>query len=227
MLCQVAHCGVSCGVPVSLGLIHPREQDMLVLPDEVPLFDVARASECTGRLIRLHREDAAQLIDGDWRDTALSSEAVTEEADYHWPWCTLVSKVQSKPIWTSLAIKCPSGAIQGAARLVAGRPSHLDPGHRAVEIDRIAAAPWNRPWLVGSPQFRGAGSALVDAAIRESYSTGLGGRVVLLAIPGEENERFYAGCGFQVVEVAADDSILYELPASAALANLAAQGYLK
>jgi GNAT superfamily N-acetyltransferase len=94
----------------------------------------------------------------------------------------------------------------------------------AVYADRLATAPRNRPWLVGSPRYRGVGTVLLLAAVRQSYLLGLGGRVGLASLPSERTRGFYSRRGFQVIFERKDGMIEFELPTALAVAWLEEEG---
>jgi hypothetical protein len=64
-----------------------------------------------------------------------------------------------------------------------------------VYVDFLEAAPWNRHDLQGGkPQFTGAGSIMIGAAIELSHAQGFKGRIGLHSLP--QSNSFYANaCG--------------------------------
>ena len=105
--------------------------------------------------------------------------------------------------------------------------SQIEEGEGAVYVDRLAAAPRNRPWLAEPPKYRGAGTVLLLAAVRHSYSLGLGGRVWLTSLPSERTRAFYAKRGFLPIFEAEDGMIDFELPSAKAETWLTSEGYLE
>jgi hypothetical protein len=118
------------------------------------------------------------------------------------------------------------GAVEGASLYRIDAQSQLAPGQGAVYVDRLAVAPRNRPWLVDGPKYQGIGTVLLLAAIRESYSLGLGGRVWLTSLPSERTRQFYRNRGLCVVFENEDGTIDFELSADSAQQWLEREGYL-
>ena len=104
--------------------------------------------------------------------------------------------------------------------------SQIESGAGAVFVDRLAAAPRNRPWLASPPRYRGVGTVLLLAAVRHSYSLGLGGRVWLVSLPSERTKEFYKNRGFRRIYDDGDGMIDFELPAAKAETWLKNEGYL-
>jgi len=96
----------------------------------------------------------------------------------------------------------------------------------SVYVDRLAAAPRNRHWLVADPLYRGVGKGLLLRAVCHSYLLGLGGRVNLVSVPRERTRRFYERRGLVAVREDDEGSIEYELSEQAAHQWLQEEGYL-
>ncbi len=199
---------------------------MLVLPDDVTLFSVPRNAEELATLVRLTRHLAADRIDGEWWELEVSRKLRAEEGDHHWRWRQIVGQHRADRAWETLAVQSAGGAIEGAIAYRIDALSQIDSGEGAVYADRLATAPRNRPWLVKAPTYRGAGSALVLAAVRHSYLLGLGGRVWLTSLPSEQTRDFYAKRGFRVTFEREDGTLDFELPTAVAVAWLEEEGYL-
>lgn len=199
---------------------------MLDLPEEIDILDVAKNVRVKARLIRLTRELAAKEIDGTWWNLPASKSVRKEEGDNHWLWRKIVGENHAKLTWEALAVQTSSGSIEGAIAYRIDAQSQLQGGEGAVYVDRIAAAPRNRPWVVDPPKYRGIGSVLMLAAVRHSYLLGLGGRVWLKSLPSERTRKFYRDCGFEVIFQDSDGMIDFELPAAAAEKWLEKRGYL-
>ena len=124
----------------------------------------------------------------------------------------------------SLAVLGPEEDIEGAISYRVDTRSQLDPDVGAVYVDRLATAPRNRPWVVNPTKYRGVGTVLLFAAVRDSYSLGLGGRVWLSCMPNPRSRAFYVQKGFQMICQHEDDMIDYELPAHKAVEWLKTEG---
>ena len=188
------------------------------------LFDVARQIDVDAIVGRLTRHDAADSIDGKWWGIPVSKTLREQEGDHHWCWRQQVGEKRNRAAWECLAARGPEGDIEGAAIYRVDARSQLDPNEGTVYMDRLAAAPRNRDWLVAPPRYRGVGTALLLAAVQHSYSLGLGGRVWLSCLPDARSQRFYEGKGFCVLSVDEDGMIDYELPADVAEKWLEAEG---
>ena len=199
---------------------------MLVLPDYVTLFSIQQNTKVQAKLVRLTRQLAAGRIDGEWWKLDVSKSIRAKEADHHWRWRQIVGEHRNNRSWETLAVQSTSGAIEGAIAYRIDALSQIDSGEGTVYADRLATAPRNRPWLVDVPSYRGAGTALLLAAVRHSYLLGLGGRVWLSSLPSERTRGFYARRGFQVTLEHEDGMIDFELPTARAVAWLEEGGYL-
>ena len=199
---------------------------MLVLPNNIKLFNVQRQCWVRAKLVPLTRDLAATEIDGSWWEVPVSKAAREEEGDHHWQWRKVVGGHRNDLRWEAVAVQSASGAIEGATIYRIDAKSQVERGEGAVYIDRLAAAPRNRPWLVNRAKYRGAGSALILGAVRHSYSLGLGGRLWLTSLPSERTVEFYRRRGFEVVFENEDGTIDFELPATVAQRWLKSEGYL-
>jgi GNAT superfamily N-acetyltransferase len=199
---------------------------MFDLPAEVHILNVAKNVRVKAQLIRLTRDLAAKGIDGTWWNLPVSKSVREEEGDNHWLWRKIVGSNHAKLTWQALAVQSTSSAIEGAITYRIDAKSQLQPGEGAVYVDRIAAAPRNRPWIVKTPKYQGIGSVLLLAAVRHSYLLGLGGRVWLTSLPSERTRKFYRDRGFEVIFEEADGMIGFELPSAAAEEWLKKRGFL-
>jgi GNAT superfamily N-acetyltransferase len=199
---------------------------MLVLPEDVSLFNCRRNADEPATLVRLTRRLAADGIDGEWWDLDVSSSLRAKEGDHHWRWRKIVGQHHGDRVWEALAVQSSSGEIEGAIVYRIDALSQIDIGEGAVYADRLSTAPRNRPSLVESPSYRGAGTILLLAAVRHSYLLGLGGRVWLSSLPSERTRDFYRNRGFQVISESEDGIIDFELPTATAVAWLEEEGYL-
>jgi len=199
---------------------------MLVLPDDIKLLNVQRQCQVRAKLVRLTRDLATTEIDGTWWKVPVSKTSREAEGDHHWAWRKLVGLHRNDLVWEAVAVQSASGAVEGATLYRIDAKSQIESGEGAVFIDRLAAAPRNRPWLANPPKYRGTGTVLLLTAVRHSYSLGLGGRVWLTSLPSERTRTFYRKRGFQVIFEEEDGMIDYELPAAAAQRWLKSEGYL-
>jgi GNAT superfamily N-acetyltransferase len=199
---------------------------MFVLPDDIKIFNPQKKCLVWAKLVRLTRELAAKQIDGTWWKISVSKTVRLAEGDHHWEWRKLVGLHRNDLVWEALAVQRANGAIEGAVLYRIDAVSQLERGRGAVFIDRLATAPRNRPWLADPPKYRGIGAALLLAAVRHSYSLGLGGRVWLTSLPSERTREFYHKRDFQVIFEDENGMIDYELPAAAAQRWLKSEGFL-
>ena len=199
---------------------------MLVLPEDVRIFNVQRGVVVRAKLVDLTRKLAAREIDGTWWKIPVSKQVRDGEGDHHWEWRKLLGENRNDLAIEALAVQSSSGAIEGATLHRIDAKSQLEPGEGAIYVDRLAAAPRNRPWLVESPNYKGIGTALLLACVRHSYSLGLGGRVWLTSLPSEQTRGFYHKRGFEMIFQEQGGTIDFELPADKAQQWLKREGYL-
>jgi len=148
---------------------------MLKLPEVCTIFDCMKNRITEAALVRLDRKLAKTKIDGCWWNISASKKIRESEGDHHWEWRRELGKYKNNLAWEALAVCSDSGEVEGAILYRIDAKSQIDDGKGAIYVDRIATAPRNRPWLV-SPEYRGIGSILLLAAVRQSYYLGLGGR---------------------------------------------------
>lgn len=194
------------------------------LPDKVNLTRCDTGVEELALIKTMTREDAKNYIDGQWWE-GLGSTLTdpNEEPDRHWRWREILSTYQNKPFFRSKCVWTKDEAIQAAILLRVDALSALDPGERAVFVDRLAAAPKNRHKLMQNPVFRGAGTGLMHHSIALSYSLGYKGRVNLFAVA---NEEFYTQLGFKPTEYTQNEDVLLELPTTTAMRILKERGLI-
>ncbi|PHS06082.1 MAG: hypothetical protein COA78_14705 [Blastopirellula sp.] len=197
---------------------------MLDLPIQVSLFNIDQASNVRAELIQLTSDIANEKIDNSWWDAKITEKLEGKEADKHWNWHWLNGVYGDYLNWEAIAVQSASGYIEGAITYRIDAKSQLSEGQGPVYVDRLAAAPRNRPWLVENPVFRGVGSILLLTAVRHSYQLGLKGRVLLDSLPSERTRNYYDNRGFEVTSEKDDGTIGYELPATAAEKWLQEQG---
>lgn len=199
---------------------------MFELPEEVSIFNVRRQAAVGARIVRLTRELAASRLDGEWWKIPVSRSIREQEGDHHWQWRKVLGQYRNQLVWEAVAIQSAGGDLEGAAIYRVDAKSQLERGCGAVYIDRIAAAPRNRPWLVDPPKYQGIGTTLLLAVVRHSYLLGLEGRVWLTSLPSEQTREFYRKRGFQMIFEDEDGMIDFELPATSAVKWLKSEGYL-
>jgi len=172
----------------------------------------------------LNREVAKNQIDNEWWDEQLDTlSPLDDEPDSHWKWREIISYYQNDPKWVARCVRTGDGAIQGALLLRKMVKSVLEPGKKAVFIDRVATAPWNRDKLAKTPHFRGVGAGFALYSIVLSYSQGFGGRVNLQAVA---NEDFHAKQGFEPTAIQQDGEIVWEIRADVAQRKLIERGII-
>lgn len=125
------------------------------VPTRVRLTRCESGQEELAVIATLSREDAKYLINRRWWEgwgPRLGDPE--EEPDRHWDWRLLISRYQNKPFYRAVCVKSADGGVQGAALYRVDALSALVPGARAVLVDRLATAPWNRAWRAAEPVFR-------------------------------------------------------------------------
>ncbi len=194
------------------------------VPTDLDLTDCASGETVAATVEAIHREDAKAFIDSRWwKHLGETHYTAREEDDSHWEWRAIISDNQNDPYFRAVGVRTSDSQIQAAMALRVNAKSQIVPGERAVFVDRLASAPWNRDKLVIEPQFRGAGTGLIHYAIALSYSLGFRGRVNLVPIA---NFEFYENLGFVPTTTLKDGDVVYELPESEALKILKQRGLL-
>jgi len=199
---------------------------MLNIPQNVFLFEVAGHRTVQTPLVELDPSLAQSQIDSAWWTIPVRSDKLQREDDSHWNWQDLADSCQTQLAWDAVAIQTPGGQVEGAMTFRIDAESLLENGKGVVYIDRLAAAPHNRPWLVDTPRYRGVGTALVLVVVQESYKLGLEGRVGLSSLPSPRTRDFYQNRGFQEISQQANGLFDLELPAVSAENWLRQEGLL-
>jgi GNAT superfamily N-acetyltransferase len=110
--------------------------------------------------------------------------------DAHWHWVEKARARAESLSWASFAVEA-EGVTQGLMFVRMGpdvrarEASQLN--QYIVDVDLLAAAPWNRFRLVPKPQFKGIGRLLLATAISLSVSEEFAGRIGLHALPQAES----------------------------------------
>ncbi|KAA1258191.1 hypothetical protein LF1_07070 [Rubripirellula obstinata] len=196
---------------------------------ELP-FSVSLTRGDTGRpeaakIVELDRTLAKTQIDGRWWKIESGRTARSEEQDHHWQWVKVLGEQRTNLAYQAIAVQTPDQEVQGAATYFVDSKSRLEEGEGTINLDRIATAPRNRPWLCEPPRFKGVGYCLLLAVVRHSYLLGLGGRVWLTSVPDQKTHDFYLARGFEVIFEDEDGILDFEISASGACAWLAEEGY--
>jgi hypothetical protein len=114
---------------------------------------------------------------------------------WHWDWPAKTAQVQNLLAFRGCSIVA-AGMTQALMRVdltkSAREPSQA--GKALVYVDYLEVAPWNRADLGGTPRLKGAGTAMVTAAVALSREEGFKGRIGLHSLP--QSEAFYRDrCG--------------------------------
>ncbi len=172
-------------IPAQLIDNHTREVVNVVLHTDLSREQVLRVEQVWGparvaAALRLLSEGAR------WED--LPDHA-------HWNWMNKLSEFDPT-IHRLIGIEC-AGEMQGLMRVTkSGHDARLDPdaGKSLVYVEFLESAPWNTRSFTASPRYKGAGSRLIEAAVRWSIEVGFDGRIGLHALP--QAEGFYIrACG--------------------------------
>ncbi len=194
----------------------------------VTIFRAADSAPENAKLVRLTPDAAREKIDNLWWDEPNLPVTPRREADRHWYWETIARQYGTDSLHSCVGIVSAQEYWEGAMAYAFDAKSRLKSGAGSVYVGWLASAPRNRPWLVGQPEYKGIGSALLYFAVKESYSAGLGGRVTLESLPTAATLAFYAHKGFIRTDLSQTVTGLvdYELPQAAALAWLRKEGDL-
>ncbi|TWU33451.1 hypothetical protein Q31b_57680 [Novipirellula aureliae] len=198
---------------------------MFELPYSVNLTDANTGQLVEAEIVELNRKLAKSKIDGQWWKIKAGRTTRSHEEDHHWQWLKVIGEQRTNLAYQAIAVQTPDQEVQGAATYFIDSLSRLEEGEGAVNLDRIATAPRNRPWLCEPPCFRGVGYCLLLSVVRHSYLLGLGGRVWLTSLPNQKTHDFYLARGFQVILEDEDGILDFEIPTSAARSWLDSEGY--
>lgn len=197
---------------------------LMDLPTRMRLEACASGKMEVAQIEYLDREVAKHQIDNKWWDEQLNTlSPLDDEPDSHWKWREIISYHQNDPKFTARCVRTEDGSIQGALLLRKKVKSVLEPGEKAVFIDRVATSPWNRDKVAKMPRFRGVGTGFVLYSIVVSYYQGFGGRVNLQAVASED---FYAKQGFEKTTIQQDGEIVWEIRAKVAQQKLIERGII-
>jgi len=169
---------------------------------------------------------AKRKIDGEWWQIGGSRTKRQQEGDHSWSWTKIFGEHRGAKAREMVAVLTADGAVQGAMSYWTNGRSLLDNDLETVFVHHIATAPWNRPWLVEKPRFRGVGTSLLLYAVCHSYLLTLDGRLTLLSLPTEKTREFYLKRGFTTVAKHEDGSIEFELTPENAQRWLQEQGII-
>jgi len=201
---------------------------MIELPYPVDLFDVETDQVIEARVVWLDRELTKRgIVVPWWKLPGTTGTQRREEHDHHWKWIELIGRERQAhgSAYQTVAVQTDNGDVQGAMTYWINRESLREPEQGAIEIDRLAAAPRNRPNLRKPPCFKGVGFVLLRHAIWHSYRLGFCGRVYLESVDSQRAHDFYQKHGFEVI-LEDEGFLTFELPAGAAEHLLSVEGLL-
>jgi GNAT superfamily N-acetyltransferase len=177
-------------------------------------------------IVRLTEGYANDLIDSIWWKN-IPIESRNAEDDEHWNWASLIRRYCNGFFFRCVGLISPDELyVEGALLYQINAKSQLEADVGCFYIERLAAAPRNRHWLISDHVYTGVGSALLYWTVRQSYSRGLGGRILLESLPSSNTVNFYLKKGFIPTGKKNHRSKLeyYELPKDAAEAWMKGEG---
>lgn len=138
-------------------------------------------------MVRDFPDAALSVVESAWAPERARLPARVEHT--HWDW---VRKV-GRPVFEFVAVVA-NAQVEGLAA-VARSPvaSKTAAGMQATYLMFIETAPWNLPEHPDGGRFGGVGSSLLEEVVLASLASGLGGRVLLNALP--QAEAFYRNRG--------------------------------
>ena len=136
-----------------------------------------------------------------------------EQPDRSWDWRAICARASNRLDSEVRGIRTSDGRIQAVTSYTIGKSSVLEPGQKAIYVDRLATAPWNRAVLVQDPQYDRCGLTLIRFVVVHSHLLGLKGRVNLTAVAHVD---FYLDLGFVETRERNGDGTIYELSTEAA-----------
>lgn len=170
-------------------------------------------------IIRLTVDLARKKIDSLWWNIPnVSKNTLKSEGDHHWVWENIVRHYENDVLSECVAILSPEDYLEGAMIYQFNAKSELEPNKGSIYVGWLASAPHNRNWLVNQTFYKGVGTVLLYWAVRESYETGLEGRISLESLPTPSTIEFYKNKGFVRTDLnqPTNGLVKYELPKTAA-----------
>lgn len=138
-----------------------------------------------------------KFLDERRRQSVANGDTFTIPEYGAWQWEEKVKLTAHLLAYASYGVEC-DGEIQGlmivrTSEGLARLPEQaLKP---LLIVEYLAAAPWNVPWIVAEPRFRGVGTLLMGVAMQESEDLGFHGRIGLHSL--RKAEGFYERKGMQ------------------------------
>jgi len=201
---------------------------MIELPYAADLFDVDSNQVVSANVVVLDRDMIKHgIVAAWWQLPGTTGTQRRQEPDHKWPWIEVIGRERKAygSAYQSIGIQTADGEVQGAITYWINKQSHLEPKKGAIEVDRLAVAPRNRPSLRQPPCFKGVGAVLLRHAIWHSYRLGFCGRIRLESVDSRQAHNFYRKHGMEVIME--DEGYLeFELPAEAAETILRYEGFL-
>lgn len=108
--------------------------------------------------------------------------------DAHWKWAEKARAAAKLMQYETFAVEC-GGKTQGLMFVNLMKFARIpeQQGRELLYVELIATAPWNRPKLTASPQYKGVGRVLIATAISASADLGFDGRIGLHSLAGSES----------------------------------------
>lgn len=162
---------------------------MKELLGRVPLRNRASGEDEPAELFRELDDKNFDDFERLWRPLLQSKRA----ADSHWKWAEKARAAAQMSGYETFAVEC-GGKTQGLMFVNMVHYRARTPEQRKRElvyVELIATAPWNRPKLVASPQYKGVGRILIATAISLSAHLEFKGRIGLHSLPDPEVESWY------------------------------------
>ena len=140
----------------------------MLVPWRTSLFLHPANQDIEAHIVELSASLIDRITPGWWNDPSLDADPQPPPIDRDWTWTeALIDYGGGALAARNLAIVTGDGEVQGAM-LVSTEPieSHLEVGGSALFVERLFAAPRNRPRLRvdKKPYFSGAGGAIVKCS---------------------------------------------------------------
>jgi hypothetical protein len=184
----------------------------MIRPKAITLFYHPAKAYVSGEIVTLTDAMVRERIHGAWwNHVDLKGEfEAPQPIDLHWHWNDVGIEYEGRylPSEAVAAIAGEGDAVQGVM-LISSEPvpSILEPDERALFVERLFTAPWNRPNLRrdGRPYLLGVGTELITWGAWFSREKGYGGRLLLDGSPAEVD--WYTKRGLQTLDL---KPMLYE-----------------
>jgi GNAT superfamily N-acetyltransferase len=165
------------------------------------VFELKRESDGAAVPVRLRLMDrrAAEAFVSTWQPLLRKGGA----QDAEWPWLAEYEQIaasggrdpDTEQTWEMLQLATDDGEIHGLCSFKHPVTALLGETQRLLYVERLAAAPWNRPAAKPTRKALGCGASMLRYALRRSVELGFDGRLGLHSLNDPSTHGFYEKLG--------------------------------